>query len=157
MRLTKTMVMAMASLCVAACGSGSGADGVTGADSLTTTRAQVLTKINQLRADSSLPALSRWTDAESCADSEATADEAANQPHATFGRCHEYGQPECPGWPALAQISSGCVIQMWMEGPPLSGNSNDYALLASTAYHKLAVGLHVDATGTVWAALDFAP
>ncbi len=140
-----------------ACSSGTGTTGTTGTDSLTTTRTQVVARINQLRADSSLPALTEWTAGETCANGEASADAAANQVHSTFGNCGESAQNECPAWTALAQLATGCVQTMWNEGPGDFSTHGDYTNMASATYTRVAVGIALTSSGTVWSVLNFAP
>jgi hypothetical protein len=145
---------------LAACSSSTGTTGTTGGgtDTVSAARTQVVAKINQLRATSALPALTEWTAGETCANGEAAADAAANQAHSTFGNCGESAQNECPGWPALAQLSTGCVQTMWNEGPGSDFSLHgDYTNIASTTYTKVAVGITLTSSGTVWSVLNFSP
>ena len=82
-------------------------------------------RVNQFRACMCLPALKRWTDGEACANQDATYD-AMNQSmgaHAGFKAkicAAGNAQDECPGWQSETQVVSGCLQQMFDEGPPPS-------------------------------------
>src|SRR5256885_12298437 len=74
--------------------------------------------INQYRGTLALPALARWTAAEMCADGQAESDSQTGTAHGAFGRCAEWAQNECPGWPGpAATMTTGCLQAMWNEGP----------------------------------------
>ncbi len=55
--------------------------------------------INAYRKTKGLPAYARWNDAETCSDGQAQSDGATRAAHGAFGKCGEFGQNECPGWP----------------------------------------------------------
>jgi uncharacterized protein YkwD len=158
--LAGTILSIAALVSLAACGNGTGTIGTTGGttDTLRTARTQVVAAINQFRATLSLPALAESTTTESCADTEAAADAAANTPHSTFTQCGESAQNECPDWPALAQLATGCVPAMWNEGPGTDYSTHgEYTNMVSTGYTKVAVGVTITSSGAVWSVVNFAP
>jgi hypothetical protein len=113
--------------------------------------------INSYRASIGLPPFARWTDAEPCADSEGASDSQTGQPHSAFGRCGEWAQNECPGWPGPPSTMFGsCLQAMWNEGPgsdfPTHGH---YINMTSHTYTKVACGYAVLPNGAVWAVQDF--
>jgi len=141
----------------AGCDSKGGTTTTPPADSLATTRTQAVARINQFRATLSLPALTEWSAGESCANGQAQADNAAGTTHSTFGTCGESAQNECPAWPALSQVVTGCLPAMWNEGPGSDfATHGDYTNMASTTYTKVAVGIYLTPSNTVWAAMNFA-
>ena len=80
--------------------------------------------------------------------------------HAAFraGICNGgYGQNECPGWPSVDSTVSGCLQQMWDEGPgdfngpPPHGH---YINLSSTRYTMVACGFY-EGSGGVYALQNF--
>ena len=83
--------------------------------------ADCVARVNQFRACVCLPPLARWNAGEACADMDAAYD-PANGAHAGFmkGICPQEGfaQDECPGWQSETQVVSGCLQQMFDEGPP---------------------------------------
>lgn len=124
-------------------------------------------RVNQFRTQCAcLPALARWTDGEACADQEAQYDSEKNTAHAGFSDniCKSgQGQNECPGWGSNAQVISGCLQQMWNEGPPpTSSCSGDcfnqhghYINMTSTSSTKVACGFYTTANGKIWAVQNF--
>ena len=123
-------------------------------------------RINQFRWECQcLPPLERWTDAESCTDGEAESDAMTGQPHGAFGACNERAQNECPGWGSVEQTISGCLQQMWDEGPPgedpCTGqcfqDHGHYINMTNPAYTKVACGFHTTGGGQVWAIQNFSP
>ena len=117
-------------------------------------------RINQFRCECQhLPPLLRWTEGEACADSMAEYD-STRSPHSGFrdGICGGgYGQNECPGWPGIASTVSGCLQQMWDEGPgdfygpPPHGH---YINMSSTSFSRVACGFYEGSSGT-WAVQNF--
>ncbi len=113
--------------------------------------------INQYRASIGRPALARWSAAEGCVEDQGFADHATGQPHSAFGRCGEWAQNECPGWPGPPdQMIDNCLAVMWAEGPgePYSQHGH-YINMANPSYTKVACGFAVLPDGRVWAVQDF--
>lgn len=115
-------------------------------------------RINQFRAECQcLPPLARWTDGESCTESQAADDQAQDSAHSHFGACGENAQNTCPNWPSEGDIVSGCLQDMWDEGPgDFNQGHGHYINMSSTKYHKVACGFSSSAKG-VWSNQNFAP
>lgn len=112
--------------------------------------------INAYRKTLDLPPLARWTDAEACADGQAASDAASNKPHGAFGNCGEMAQNECPSWPSKEAVVTGCLAQMWAEGPGSDFSKHGHYLnMSSTKYSKVACGFFTTAKGGVWSVQDF--
>jgi hypothetical protein len=115
-------------------------------------------RINQLRAECQcLPPLARWTEGESCADEQAEYD-ITREPHAGFsdGICDGgFGQNECPGWGSVDQVISGCLQQMWDEGPgePFSEHGH-YLNMTNDRFTMVACGF-AEGEGGLWAVQNF--
>jgi len=126
-------------------------------DPLAAARAQCVQIINQDRATLKVAALTQAPLAqEMCVDGQAQADYAANTPHSAFGECMEYAQDECPGWPGPpSSIDTGCLAQMWAEGPPPAGTDNHWLNMSNAQYTTVACGFYQDPAGTWWATQDF--
>lgn len=86
--------------------------------------------------------------------------DSTRSPHSGFrdGICGGgYGQNECPGWPGIASTVSGCLQQMWDEGPgdfygpPPHGH---YINMSSTSFSRVACGFYEGSSGT-WAVQNF--
>ena len=123
--------------------------------------ADCVARINQFRAECQcLPPLRRWTEGESCADQHAQYDSEGAGPHGGFRDrvCSSGGnaQNECPGWPSSSEVISGCLQQMWDEGPgePFSAHGH-YINMSSDRYSQVACGFHVAADGSTWAVQNF--
>jgi hypothetical protein len=119
-------------------------------------------RINQFRCECQhLPPLMRWRDGEACANQMAQYDsEHSDRAHAGFiDRICSGGnaQNECPGWGSIEQTVSGCLQQMWDEGPgdfygpPPHGH---YINMSSTSYTMVACGFYEGPRG-VYAAQNF--
>ncbi|MBX7190796.1 MAG: CAP domain-containing protein [Sandaracinaceae bacterium] len=119
-------------------------------------------RINQFRCECQhLPPLMRWRDGEACANQMAQYDsEHPGMAHAGFiGRICSggYAQNECPGWPSVDSTVSGCLQQMWDEGPgdfygpPAHGH---YLNMSSTSFSMVACGFYEGPSG-VYAAQNF--
>lgn len=119
-------------------------------------------RINQFRCECQhLPPLMRWVDGEACADMMAQYDhDHPGEAHAAFraGICSGgYGQNECPGWGSIPQTISGCLQQMWDEGPgdfygpPPHGH---YINMSSTSFTMVACGFY-EGSGGVYAVQNF--
>lgn len=120
-------------------------------------------RINQFRCECQhLPPLARWTEGEACADMMAEYDhEHPGEAHAAFraGICSPRGsgQNECPGWPSVDATISGCLQQMWDEGPgdfygpPPHGH---YINMSSTSFSRVACGFYQGTRG-VYALQNF--
>jgi hypothetical protein len=114
--------------------------------------------INMYRATLGLAPYTRWTpEQEACVSSEALSDSQANKAHSAFGSCTESAQNECPGWGgSLESIVTGCLKQMWAEGPGADFNSHGhYINMSSTKYTRVACGFATASNGKIWAAQDF--
>lgn len=112
-------------------------------------------RINQFRCQcQQLPPLARWTEGEACADQMARYDhDHQGMPHAGFlaGICGGgSGQNECPGWGSIDQTVSGCLQQMWDEGPgdfygpPPHGH---YINMSSQSFTRVACGFYEGPNG----------
>jgi len=114
--------------------------------------ADCVARINQFRYQCQcLPPLARWTDGEACADMNASYDQMAMSAHAGFSAriCGSgSAQNECPGWLGWGSVSStisGCLQQMWDEGPgdfygpPPHGH---YINMSSSGYSRVACGFY---------------
>ena len=124
--------------------------------------ADCVARINQFRWECQcLPPLVRWTDGESCTDSNAEYD-SSNGVHASF-----YDMPcgsgaraqnECPGWPSNDHVITGCLRDMWDEGPE-DGNPNTvnghYETMATSTYTRVACGFYKTPAGDVWGVQNF--
>jgi hypothetical protein len=130
-----------------------------GSDPLSAARSECVQIINQYRATLSppSPALKEASAAEEqCVDGQAKADYEANTAHSAFGKCHEFAQDECPGWPGPpASLDKDCLKSMWQEGPPPAGQDNHWLNMSNAGYTKVACGFYEDPKGTYWAAQDF--
>jgi len=113
--------------------------------------------INQHRASIGLPPLARWSEAEMCSDAEAKSDSETGMAHGAFGKCGEFAQNECPGWPgAPGDIIAPCLQMMWNEGPGEDFSKHGhYINMSSTSYTKVACGFWTTADGSVWAVQNF--
>lgn len=119
-------------------------------------RRETVARINQFRATVGLPALAERNSAAECADAQAKADSQSGTAHGAFGQCQESAQNECPGWPTVASIASGCLQAMWNEGPGSDyATHGHYINMTNTSYHKVAVGFYETPSHQVWAVMDF--
>jgi hypothetical protein len=88
---------------------------------------------------------------EGCADGQARDDASANRAHATFGRCREGSQNECPGWGGPAdKMIKGCLKMMWDEGP----GGGHYDNMAGDA-KQVSCGFYTNEKGEIWSVQDF--
>lgn len=122
-------------------------------------RQDCVDRINQFRRECQcLPPLQRWTAGESCADSHAMIDQQTRTAHNGFRmrQCANSGsgQNECPGWlgwGSVASTVSGCLQQMWDEGPgdfygpPPHGH---YLNMSSRSYTRVACGYFTNGGAT---------
>jgi hypothetical protein len=148
---------ALLALVLVSCSSSSGSGGGS-SDPLAAARAQCVQIINQDRASLSppSPALTEATSSESCVDGQAQADSTSGKPHSAFGNCQESAQDECPGWPGPpSSIMTGCLGQMWAEGPPPAGQDNHWLNMSNPKYTKVACGFYQTPSGDWWATQDF--
>ncbi len=117
-------------------------------------------RINQLRAECQcLPPLTRWTEGEACANEQAEYDAVRDDPHAGFsdGICESgTGQNECPGWGSERQTITGCLQQMWDEGPgePFIDHGH-YINMTNPDHDRVACGFFTTSDGEVWAVQNF--
>lgn len=110
-------------------------------------REDCVRRINQFRWECQcLPALTRWREGEACADQQAAFDAQTSTPHNGFssGVCSPRGfaQNECPRWGSWGNVISGCLQQMWDEGPgePFSAHGH-YINMSSSRYSTVACGV----------------
>ncbi|UCH29775.1 MAG: hypothetical protein JSV06_01765 [Myxococcales bacterium] len=124
--------------------------------------ADCVARINQFRWECQcLPPLQRWTDGEACTDSNAEYD-SVNGVHASFQStpCGSgaRAQNECPGWPSVDHVITGCLRDMWDEGPE-DGNpdtvNGHYETMATTTYTRVACGFYTTPSGEVWGVQNF--
>jgi hypothetical protein len=114
--------------------------------------------INMYRATLGLAPYARWTvDMEACASSEALSDSQSNRAHGAFGMCTENAQDECPGWGgSLTSVVTGCLKQMWAEGPGTDFSTHGhYINMSSAKYTRVACGFASTPTGKIWATQNF--
>ena len=127
--------------------------------------ADCVARVNQFRACVCLPPLSRWTSGESCADQDAAYD-PSHSAHAGFIAriCSPegYAQDECPGWSSETQVVSGCLQQMFDEGPPPTNPCDGscfemyghFINMTNTSYTMVACGI-ATVNGQITAVQDF--
>jgi len=113
--------------------------------------------INAYRATLGRAPLQRWTVSEACAEDQGFSDAQTQTPHSAFGRCGEYAQNECPGWPGPASAMIGtCLQAMWNEGPGSDFSKHGhYINMSNPGYTRVACGFAVLSNGKVWAVQDF--
>jgi hypothetical protein len=114
--------------------------------------ADCVARVNQFRACVCLPPLGRWTGGEACADQDAAYD-PSHTPHAGFIAkiCSPegYAQDECPAWPSETSVVSGCLQQMFDEGPPPTTSCTGscfetyghFINMTNTSYTMVACGI----------------
>ena len=127
--------------------------------------ADCVARVNQFRACVCLPPLSRWTPGEACADQDAAYD-PSHSAHAGFIAriCSPegYAQDECPAWPSEISVVSGCLQQMFDEGPPptepCEGSCFEeyghFINMTNTSYTMVACGM-ATVNGQITAVQDF--
>jgi hypothetical protein len=127
--------------------------------------ADCVARVNQFRACLCLPPLARWNAGESCADMDAAYD-PAHGAHAGFIAriCSQEGfaQDEGPSWQSETQVVSGCLQQMFDEGPPPSEPCTGtcfemhghFINMTNTTYSMVACGI-ATVNGQVTAVQDF--
>ncbi len=113
--------------------------------------------INMYRATLGLTPYTRWTEQEVCSSNEALSDSQTGTAHGAFGMCNEKAQNECPAWGGtLASIVTGCLKQMWDEGPGADFNTHGhYINMSSTSYTRVACGFSTGTNGKTWAIQNF--
>ena len=113
--------------------------------------------INMYRATLGLAPYTRWTEQETCSSNEALSDSQTGTAHGAFGMCSEVAQDECPGWGGtLASIVTGCLKQMWDEGPGTDFNTHGHYINMSNAkYTRAACGFSTGTNGKTWAVQNF--
>jgi hypothetical protein len=126
-------------------------------------------RVNQFRTQCAcLPALTRWNDGEACADQMAQYDSMGTTAHAGFmARICSGGnaQDECPGWGSETQVVSGCLQQMWDEGPPPTADCSGscfqkyghFINMTNTKMKKVACGFFTTSAGKVWSVQNLSP
>jgi hypothetical protein len=127
--------------------------------------ADCVARVNQFRACVCLPPLARWTAGESCADQDAAYD-PSHSAHAGFIAkiCSPegYAQDECPAWSSETRVVSGCLQQMFDEGPPPTEPCNGscfetyghFINMTNTSYTMVACGI-ATVNGQITAVQDF--
>jgi hypothetical protein len=133
-----------------------GAGATTSSDPFEQARIDCVDRINAFRATEGKPPYERWVDAEACTDEQAQLDSESNSAHGHFEMCGEWAQNTCPWWPSLDSIITGCLQQMWDEGPgePFSAHGH-YINMSSTEYTRVACGFYQGPDGTIWANQNF--
>ncbi len=113
--------------------------------------------INNYRATLGLPPYARWNAEETCADGQAQSDSQTGTAHGAFGKCGEFAQNECPGWPNPPDKAiTGCLQAMWNEGPGADFSAHGhYINMSSTKYTQVACGFYTTAAGKIWSVQDF--
>jgi hypothetical protein len=116
-------------------------------------------RINQLRWKCQcLPPLERWTEGEACANQQAEYD-SVNGSHA--GNRAEICSPrlaqnECPNYGSTGRVISGCLQQMWDEGPgddfSLHGH---YINMTNPNHSEVACGFYETDRNKVWSVQNF--
>jgi hypothetical protein len=124
--------------------------------------ADCVARVNQFRACVCLGPLVRNTAAEACADQQAQYDSQTGIAHSGFTSaiCTPSGvaQNECPGWRSVEQTVSGCMQDMFNEGPPPSSpctgtcfeTYGHFLNFTNTRYTSVACGFYTTAAGDVW-------
>jgi hypothetical protein len=128
-----------------------------GGDPLAAARVTCVDEINKYRATLGLKPYAGWTSAEKCADGQSKSDSESGTAHGAFGKCGEFAQNECPGWPGPPDtMIKGCLKMMWAEGPgePFSAHGH-YINMSSTKYSSVACGFYQTPKGSWWAVQDF--
>ncbi len=121
--------------------------------------ADCVARVNQFRACVCLPPLARWDAGESCANQDSLFDTTADAAHAGFegNVCKPQGnaENECPKWGSTTQIVSGCLQQMFDEGPgtPYSAHGH-FINMTNTSYKMVACGFAKTDAG-VWSVQNF--
>ena len=126
-------------------------------DPYASARVTCVDEINKYRATEGKPPYAGWSSANSCVDGEAKADSISGVAHSAFGKCGEFAQNECPGWPGPPDsLMIGCLKMMWDEGPgtPFSAHGH-YINMSSTSYTSVSCGFFQTPSGSYWAAQDF--
>jgi len=130
--------------------------------------ADCVARVNQFRACACLPPLQRWNDGEACANQDAMYDaqHQSDGAHAGFKAnicAAGNAQDECPGWRSNDQVISGCLQQMFNEGPPpmmpCSGTCfqqhGHFINMTSTRSKMVACGYFTNTDGKIWAVQNF--
>lgn len=118
-------------------------------------RQSFIDRINAFRQTKGLPPLQRWVDGEACADNQAKNDAATGVMHGNFGACGELGQMTCPGTDSIDGANSGCLQQMWDEGPGTGMQHIHFNIMTNTSYTKIAVGIFQMSNGKFWIDMNF--
>jgi hypothetical protein len=130
--------------------------------------ADCVARVNQFRACVCLPPLQEWKDGEACAnqDSMYDAQHQSDGAHAGFKAkicAAGNAQDECPGYRSNDQVISGCLQQMFNEGPPpmmpCSGTCyqqhGHFINMTNTRYTSIACGFFTNTDGKIWAVQNF--
>ena len=157
--------LAIAALALSACSSSNdGSGSTTGdgggvpdpSDSYGPARVTCVDEINRYRATLGLAPYAGWTSAGACADGQSKSDSESGKAHGAFGKCGEFAQNECPGWPGPPDaLIKGCLKMMWDEGPGDFAAHGHYVNMSSTKYTSVACGFYQTPGGSFWAVQDF--
>jgi hypothetical protein len=139
-------------------GSATGGSGGSGSvDPYASARQTCVDRVNQLRATKGLGPIARLSSAEACADGQAKKDSQTGTAHSAFDDCVDevqgwtgVAQNECPGWGSVADTLSGCIDDMWAEGP---GGGHYDNMVGGSDF--MACGFYTTAAGKVWMVQDF--
>lgn len=126
-------------------------------DPLFAARQSCLERTNAFRARANARPVVRRTDRETCGDDQARSDASANRAHATFGKCQEAAQNECPGYPGpFENVLNTCLQQMFDEGPgePFSAHGH-FLNMTNQEFKSVACGFHTQPDGSVWVVQNF--
>jgi len=125
-------------------------------DPLEPARAMCVDEINAYRATLGLPPYARDASSETCADGQSKSDSASGTAHGAFGKCSEWAQNECPGWPGTADsMIKGCLKMMWDEGPGSFSGHGHYINMSSKTYKTVFCGFYKTSSGDWWSVQDF--
>jgi uncharacterized protein YkwD len=131
--------------------------------------ADCVARVNQLRYCVCLGPLARNTAGETCANQQAQYDSQSGTAHSGFtgNICTPRGsaQNECPGWRSVAQTISGCMLDMFDEGPPPTSpctgdcftTYGHFINMTNTRYTSVACGFYTTASGQVWQVQNYFP
>lgn len=125
-------------------------------DPFANARQACVDRVNGYRARVNAAPLARRTDREACIDGQALSDAQANRAHASFGKCEEGSQNECPGYPGTPEaVVAQCLEQMWNEGPGEPYSAHGHYINMTGPYRGVACGFHQTADGKIWLVQDF--
>lgn len=118
-------------------------------------RQSFIDRINGFRQTKGLPPLQRWVEGEACADNQAKNDATSGVMHTNFGACQELAQMTCPGTHSMDGANSGCLQQMWDEGPGTGDAHIHFNIMTNPSYTKVAIGIFPMSNGLFWIDMNF--